>query len=137
LCPARARNSNEGVSPKVFKAALETILERTEGSLGALIMGTDGIAVEQVINATALDRNLDVIATEVTSLVRAAQRMGRDVDLGGAREMMFAYDNAVIVVRALNSDYFIALALDADSQLGRGRFELRKAEFDFASEFVV
>ena len=121
----------------MFKAALETILERTEGSLGALIMGTDGIAVEQVINAAALDRNLDVVAAEVTSLVRAAQRMGRDVDLGGAREMMFAYDNAVIVVRALNSDYFIALALDADSQLGRGRFELRKAEFDFASEFVV
>ena len=30
----------------MFKEILETIIERTEGSLGALIMGVDGIAVE-------------------------------------------------------------------------------------------
>ena len=31
----------------MFKELLESIIEHTEGSLGALIMGTDGIAVEK------------------------------------------------------------------------------------------
>ena len=33
----------------MFKEVLETIIERTEGSLGALIMGIDGIAVERLL----------------------------------------------------------------------------------------
>jgi predicted regulator of Ras-like GTPase activity (Roadblock/LC7/MglB family) len=33
----------------MFKQALTNIVERTEGAIGALIMGTDGIAVEKVL----------------------------------------------------------------------------------------
>ena len=33
----------------MFKDLLDSIIERTEGSLGALIMGTDGIAGEKVL----------------------------------------------------------------------------------------
>jgi len=33
----------------MFKGILESIIERTAGSLGALIMRTDGIAVEKVL----------------------------------------------------------------------------------------
>ncbi|MBA2732055.1 MAG: hypothetical protein H0U54_04090, partial [Acidobacteria bacterium] len=54
----------------MFKEALEAIIERTDGSIGALIMGTDGIAVEKVMSEEANDANLDVAAAEFTSLVR-------------------------------------------------------------------
>src|SRR5687768_11007683 len=56
----------------MFKELLESIIERTEGSLGALIMGTDGIAVEKVLGEAGVDANLDVAAAEFTSLVRNA-----------------------------------------------------------------
>ena len=61
----------------MFKELLESIVERTEGSLGALIMGTDGIAVEKVLGEAGMDANLDVAAAEFTSLVRSAQRAGQ------------------------------------------------------------
>ena len=44
----------------MFKEMLESIIERTEGSLGALIMGTDGIAVEKVLGQAGVEANLDV-----------------------------------------------------------------------------
>src|SRR6266403_4256321 len=95
----------------MFKDMLETIIERTEGSLGALIMGTDGIAVEKVLGEAGSEANLDVAAAEFTSLVRTAQRAGIDTGLGGLRELVVSLQTAVLVMRLLSKDYFVVLAM--------------------------
>jgi predicted regulator of Ras-like GTPase activity (Roadblock/LC7/MglB family) len=122
---------------RMFKELLESIIERTEGSLGALIMGTDGIAVEKVLGEAGVDANLDVAAAEFTSLVRNAQRAGVDTGLGGLRELVISLETAVLVMRVLSRDYFVVLALGSQGNLGRARFELRKAELKLAKEFAV
>ena len=111
----------------MFKEMLETIIERTDGSLGVLIMGTDGIAVEKVLAEAGNDANLDVAAAEFTSLVRGAQRAGSDTGLGDLRELVVAMEKAVVIMRMLTRDYFVVLAITPEGNLGRGRFELRKA----------
>lgn len=121
----------------MFREALQNIIERTEGSLAALIMGTDGIAVEKVLLPEGSDANLDVAAAEVTSLVRNAQRAGKDTGLGGLRELVVGYDDMTIIARLFTRDYFVVLALHIDGNIGRGRFELRKAELALAREFAV
>ncbi len=121
----------------MFKGLLESIVERTEGSLGALIMGTDGIAVEKFFGEAGKDANLDIAAAEFTSLVRSAQRSGSDTGLGNLRELVVSLESAVVVMRLLSRDYFVVLALKPDGNLGRGRFELRKAELQMAGEFAV
>jgi predicted regulator of Ras-like GTPase activity (Roadblock/LC7/MglB family) len=121
----------------MFKEPLRAIIERTDGSIGALIMGTDGIAVEKVLTEEARDANLDVAAAEFTSLVRNAQRAGVDTGLGGLRELVISLESAVMVMRLLSRDYFVVLAMRPDGNLGRGRFEIRKAELELAREFIV
>ena len=121
----------------MFKEMLESIIERTEGSLGALIMGTDGIAVEKVLGQAGVDANLDVAAAEFTSLVRSAQRAGVDTGLGSLRELVVSLEGAVMLMRLLSKDYFVVLALNAGGNIGRGRFELRKAELKLAKEFAL
>ena len=59
----------------MFKETLENIMERTEGSLGALIMGIDGIAVERLLKDAGQEANLDIAAAEFTSLVRNGVRI--------------------------------------------------------------
>lgn len=120
----------------MFKEILESIIEHTEGSLGALIMGTDGIAVEKLLGG-GNEANLDVAAAEFTSLVRNAQRAGRDTGLGDLRELVISLDQALVIMRLLSRDYFVVLALSPEGNLGRGRFELRKAELQLAKEFSV
>lgn len=121
----------------MFKEMLETIIERTDGSLGVLIMGTDGIAVEKVLAEAGKDANLDVAAAEFTSLVRGAQRAGSDTGLGDLRELVIAMEKAVVVMRMLTRDYFVVLAISPEGNLGRGRFELRKAGLKLAKEFAM
>ncbi|HEV8367483.1 MAG TPA: roadblock/LC7 domain-containing protein [Pyrinomonadaceae bacterium] len=121
----------------MFKEMLESIIGRTEGSLGALIMGTDGIAVEKVLGEAGTDANLDIAAAEFTSLVRGAQRAGNDTGLGGLRELVVSHEGAILIMRLLGRDYFVVLAINPQGNLGRGRFELRKAELKLAKEFAV
>jgi predicted regulator of Ras-like GTPase activity (Roadblock/LC7/MglB family) len=121
----------------MFREPLENIMERTDGCIGALIMGTDGIAVEKVLTPEGRDANLDVAAAEFTSLVRNAQRASGDTGLGGLRELVVSAEDATLVMRLVSREYFIVLALKPDGNLGRGRFELRKAELELAKEFAL
>ena len=121
----------------MFKDFLDTIIERTDGSIGALIMGTDGIAVEKVLGEAGQEANLDVATAEFTSLVRGAQRAGSDLGLGHLRALVVTLDDVIVVMRLLSRDYFVVLALGPDGNLGRGRFELRKAELQLKQEFAV
>ena len=103
----------------MFKEMLESIIERTEGSLGALIMGTDGIAVEKVLGQAGAELNLDVAAAEFTSLVRSAQRAGADTGLGSLRELVISLEGAVMLMRLLSKDYFVVLALHTEGNIGQ------------------
>jgi predicted regulator of Ras-like GTPase activity (Roadblock/LC7/MglB family) len=121
----------------MFKQTLETILAKTDGSLGALIMGADGLAVETVFSTGGRDANLDVAATELTSLVRNANRSGDDLGLGNLRELVWVLDGVTLVARLFNREYFLVVAIKPDGNLGRGRYEMRKAEIALAKEFTV
>ena len=121
----------------MFKETLTRMVERTEGAVGALIMGTDGIAVEKVLTPEGRDANLDVAAAEFTSLLRNAQRAGGDIGLGQVREVVVGFDDMNVLMRLFNREYFVMLALAEDGNIGRGRFELRKVELDLAREFAV
>ena len=121
----------------MFREALQTIVEKTDGSLGALIMGADGLSVERFFTEEGVDANLDVTAAEFTSLIRGACKSGKDLNLGELRELVVAMGNVTLVMRLFNRDYFAVLALKPEGNLGRGRYELRKAELTLAEEFAV
>jgi predicted regulator of Ras-like GTPase activity (Roadblock/LC7/MglB family) len=121
----------------MFKETLQAVVERTEGSLGALIMGVDGIAVERLLKEAGQEANLDVAAAEFTTLVRSAQKAGKDTGLGSLREVMIALDGAVLIMRLLGRDYFVVLAITPEGNLGRARYELRKAELQLKKEFAI
>ena len=121
----------------MFKEALQTIVEKTDGSLGALIMGADGLSVEKFFNEEGYAANLDVAAAEFTTLVRTAKRSGNDLALGDLRELVVALGKVTFVMRLFNQDYFVVLAMKPEGNLGRARYELGKAELSLAHEFAT
>lgn len=121
----------------MFKAALQTIVKKTDGSLGALIMGADGLSVEKFFTEEGEAANLDVAAAEFTSLVRNGMRSGKDLDLGELNEMVVVLGKVTFLMRLFNREYFVCLAMKPEGNIGRGRYELRKAELQLAREFAL
>jgi predicted regulator of Ras-like GTPase activity (Roadblock/LC7/MglB family) len=121
----------------MFRDVLQEILGRTEGCLGVLIMGFDGIAVEKVWREDAKFTNFDIAVAEYTSLVRKAKRTNDDTGLGGLSEMTISNKYGIFILHLVSEDYFLAMVLSADGNFGRGRYELRKAELLLEKEFVI
>ena len=121
----------------MFKEVLQEALDRTEGCLGVLIMGTDGIPVEKVWQSEAADKNLDIAVAEYTSLVRNAKRTNREMGLGKLMEFVLTSESGIFILRFVGEDYFIAMVLSPEGNFGRGRYELRRAELLLEKEFVI
>ena len=121
----------------MFKETLAAIVNHTDGGLGALIMGADGLSVEKFFTDEGHAANLDVAAAEFTSLVRSAMKSGKDLGLGELNEMVVMLGKVTFLMRLFNRDYFVCLAMNPEGNLGRARYELRKAELKLANEFAV
>lgn len=121
----------------MFKEVLREAQNRTEGCLGVLIMGTDGIPVEKVWQPEAAEMNLDIAVAEYTSLVRNARRTNREMGFGSLNEAVLSGESGIFILRFIGEDYFIAMILSPDGNFGRGRYELRRAELLLEKEFVI
>jgi predicted regulator of Ras-like GTPase activity (Roadblock/LC7/MglB family) len=81
--------------------------------------------------------DLDLVATELTTLLRHSMRVASDAELGGMREMMFNTDRQIFLLRPITEDYFLLLALNPGGNVGRARFELRKVQLALEAEFAI
>lgn len=120
----------------MFKEVLHDILQRTNGCLGVLIMGFDGIPVEEAWTADPVDPDLEITVAECASLVVAASRSNRGGKLGELTEMTISGKNKAFIVRLMSDEYFIAMILASDGSFGRGRYELVRAGLLLEREFA-
>jgi predicted regulator of Ras-like GTPase activity (Roadblock/LC7/MglB family) len=120
-----------------FADTLATIANRIEGCATVMILGIDGIPIERHIQQMTQSLDIDMIATEFTTLVRRSLRTAADTELGELREMVLATDAMIFLVRPITPDYFLLAALNPGGNVGRARFELRKAQLAMEIEFAM
>ncbi|HET8677181.1 MAG TPA: roadblock/LC7 domain-containing protein [Blastocatellia bacterium] len=120
-----------------FIQSLTDIVDRIEGCAGAVILGIDGIPIERYMPDLDPELDLDLVATELTTLLRHSMRVASDAELGGMREMLFNTDRQIFLLRPITEDYFLLLALNPGGNVGRARFELRKVQLALEAEFAI
>ena len=120
-----------------FADTLNNITERVEGCSAAIILGIDGIAIERQVKQVDPRLDIDLIATEFTTLVRRNMRTAADAEMGEVHEMVFVTDLLTLVLRPITPEYFLMLALNPGGNVGRARYELRKAQLAMESEFAI
>jgi predicted regulator of Ras-like GTPase activity (Roadblock/LC7/MglB family) len=121
-----------------FSDTLARMTARIEGGAAAIILGVDGIPIERYV-ATDQDRDIDfeMVATELTTLLRRSMKTASDTALGQLHEMVLATERMTFLLRPITSEYFLLLAILPGGNVGRGRFELRKAQISLMDEFVL
>ncbi|MDP3274955.1 MAG: hypothetical protein Q8Q09_07140 [Deltaproteobacteria bacterium] len=110
----------------MFKEALRDVVENTEGGQAALLMGFDGIAVDSYVREGS-EVGIEVIGMELSVLLKGLMHAVEAVEAGGAQELAIQAEKLTIIVRILNRDYFLGLAMGPDGNYGKGRFLLRLA----------
>ncbi len=120
---------------RMFKDSLRRLVDDTDGGLASLLMDFEGIPLETYSReGTAFD--IEAVGAEVSVVVKSIQRATEMLDAGEAREVAFKSDKLVTIIRVLNENYFVALALSPDGNFGKGRYLLRVAAPELARELV-
>ncbi|MFZ5894491.1 MAG: roadblock/LC7 domain-containing protein [Myxococcota bacterium] len=119
----------------MFKEALQSVVDGTDGGLAGLLMDFEGIPVETYSKADSVF-DIESVGAEVSVVVKAIQRASEMLDAGPTREVAFRSDKLVTLIRVINESYFVAVALSPEGNLGKGRYLLRIVAPQLAEELA-
>lgn len=116
-----------------FSEILKTVVSGTEGAIGALVVGLDGIPVEEYkVNG---EMDIQSMTIEYSSLLKEIEKGSQATQMGVTKEVTVIADRAMIMLRRLNDEYFVVLIIRPEGNFGKGRFLLRMAVPKLLREF--
>src|SRR5688572_15749233 len=110
----------------MFKDALKKVVDNVEGGIAGLVMGFDGIAVESYNRADSGPKvDVTTVGIELSFILTQIKKSAETLEVGGVTEITIKAEKLTLVMRMLNPEYFLALALAPEGNFGKGRYLMR------------
>ena len=108
-----------------FREILKGLVYNVAGGQGAVIMGYDGIPIDEFIRE---DVPLDVqlLSVEYATLLKEIKRTIDVLKTGEMEEISITTGLSRVLVRPVTQDFFIVLVLDKEGNFGKGRYLLKR-----------
>ena len=116
-----------------FTPTLKETVQRVDGAVSASIIGIDGMPVEEYAVEKII--NLDDLSAESSQMMKNVDSAAQSLGLGEAGEFSIISDLCGIIMRKINSEYYLALIIRPDGNYGKGRFVLRTMVARLEKEF--
>ena len=116
-----------------FREALKAVAQRVPETQVLMVIGTDGIPVDKL--AVHPIQDVEAVAAEHTTLLRASLSAASDTGLGALRELAVVTERMTTLLVAITPEYFLFAALRPGAVVGRARFALRLAGLSLRGEF--
>jgi predicted regulator of Ras-like GTPase activity (Roadblock/LC7/MglB family) len=110
----------------MFADVLSEVVSGVDGAIGAVLMGSDGLPVEQVVKDPSRG-DIEAIAMELSVVLREIRKAASQLGAGNTEEVMIRGAGMTTLIRLITDEYFVALALPASASVGKARFLLRRA----------
>ncbi len=110
----------------MFAEILKKVVDNIDGGLGACIMGLDGIAVETYTRAPERV-DVNTVGMEFSFILSQAKKAADGAKLGVFEEMTVKAETLLLALRMVTPQYFLAVAVAPDGNLGKTRFLMRLA----------
>lgn len=106
-----------------FREHLEEVC-KVEGAVAASVMGFDGIAIDTV---TPQDPGVDLqtLLVEYTGILSQIRNAAEVLQTGKVSEVAIGTEKLTTLLRLINQEYFLVLAMRPEGNHGKGRFLLR------------
>ena len=108
-----------------FKGILKSMVEQVEGGQGAVIMGYDGIPIDEYINEN-ISLDVQMLSVEYATLLKEIRRTIEVLRTGEMDEVSITTGLSRIIVRPVNDEFFVVFVLERDGNFGKGRYLLKR-----------
>ncbi len=109
-----------------FREILTKLVSDVEGASGAVLMGYDGISIDDYIQDGCSDE-IQLLAVEYTSIIKEVRRAVDVLKTGQMEELSLATNRSRIVMRIVNEDFFVLMVLSVDGNFGKARYLLKRS----------
>lgn len=108
----------------MFRETLQKAVDRLEGGVAGILMGFDGISVESF---TKPKETVDIqtVGMELAHAIVQVRKASDQLEVGALREIALRTEGLTVIVHLLNDEYFIALAVKPEGNLGKARYLMR------------
>ena len=108
-----------------FRETLKGLVDNVDGGGGAVMMGYDGIPIDEFIGD---DVSLDVqlLSVEYATLLKEIKRTIDLLKIGEMEEICITTERSRVIVRPVSPDFFVVLVLDKEGNFGKGRYLLKR-----------
>jgi len=117
-----------------LKNTLKGIVENAGGGIGAVIMGYDGIPIEEYTQEGILD--VQIVAVEYVNVMKEVKRTLEVLKTGEMEEILITTGESRIIIRSICDEFFIMLALDFNGNYGKGRYLLKREAPNLRAELT-
>jgi predicted regulator of Ras-like GTPase activity (Roadblock/LC7/MglB family) len=118
----------------MFAVTLKDIANKLDDLECIMLVGTDGLPIEKVVRKETL--NVELLVAEFTTILRNTAQTAAEVEAGPLDEMILLTQRVVVLLKAITTEYFLMIILSEGANIGRARFELKKAKYILEKEFV-
>ena len=118
----------------MFLETLKDIADRFQNLYCILLMGMDGMPVEKVVRNEEF--NVEALTAEFTTVLKVTGSSAAEVNAGTVDEILVMSDKMILLTKSITPEYFLLFVLPPDGNMGRARFELKKAKYMLEKEFV-
>lgn len=109
----------------MFKDILEAMVTECAGGVGAVLMGYDGIGIDQfLVEQEQLDLNL--VGIEYSNVVKEIRNAAEVLEIGDLQEVSIKTELYYVILHALTDEYFAALLIERNGNFGQGRYLLMR-----------
>jgi predicted regulator of Ras-like GTPase activity (Roadblock/LC7/MglB family) len=108
-----------------FQDHLKRLVGSTEGGLAAILMGFDGIAVDQYAAGAGSTPDINTVGMEFSFILGQVRKAAEILEVGAVHEVSIRTERLTVMMRIVSPDYFVALAIRAEGNFGKGRYLLR------------
>ncbi len=109
-----------------FQSILKELVETGNNGLASAIMGFDGLPVaKHVVQGAECD--VETIGVEYGKVLDEIKNASAILKLGEVEEVVVRTLGVDVLMRVINSEYFLAFAIGQKANAGKARFLLRKA----------
>ena len=117
----------------MFREALMEVVDNTAGGMAGLLMDADGIAVDQY-TANTSDFEVESVGMEYSVVLKSVTNAVSMLQAGSTQEVTVKADRLTTLIRMINDQYFVAITLAPDANVGKARYLLRVQASRLADE---
>ena len=113
----------------MFKDILQDAFDRTDGIIMMALLGMDGLPIERIIKPReeCPDFEEDLLSAQYSTLLKNVEITNRDIGLEGTREILVSTDAFLVVINRVGDDLLVVSLVSSTGNLGRARYENKKA----------